>query len=67
MYLVMYTGECGEQGLDMDDLLTHEGVYKATSPDGGDTKFIYSPIPFISETEYCRVVSIEEGTCNVCN
>lgn len=63
----MYAGECGEQGLDMDDLLTREGVYKATSPDGGDTKFMDSPIPFIPENEYYRVVSIEEGTYNVCN
>ena len=57
----MYAGECGEQGLDMGDLLTREGVFAATNPEG-DERYMNFPIPFIPEEKFYRVVSIEEGT-----
>lgn len=56
----MYSGECGEQGLDVEDLLTREGVYAATNSDGND-HYMNFPVPFIPETKFYRVVSIEEG------
>ena len=57
--VVLYAGECGSQGLDMEDLLTREEVYKVSVSE--ETKFIDSPTPFIPETQYYRVVSIKEG------
>lgn len=57
---VMYAGECGEQGLDMEDLLTREGEYDATNPDGNEC-YMNFPVPFKPETKFYKVVSIEEG------
>ena len=57
--IVLYAGECGGQGLDMEDLLTREEVYNLTIT--SNEKFMDSPTPFIPESQFYRVVSIKEG------
>lgn len=49
--------------MDLEDQLTREGVYAATNPDGVD-EYMDFPVPFLPETQFYRVIKIEEGMYN---
>lgn len=63
---VLYAGELGQKGLDMDQILTRLEVFKETKViscmcETEVQKLADLPIPFIPELSYFGVVSIHKG------